>query len=302
MPTLIDLFNNLGKRTNTDVSDLTKIIEENDALKTITVPDVVYNTFDHNLLTVEQAKHNTELKKYFTRQALDGVDAKIGDLLGEYEIEPDAVSSTNSSYEKIKLLADAIRTKETAKISASSGDKKVLQEEIKKLNDQIVAERTKWKQDMERTVQTHTAEKQDMLLRSKLNSYNYSKQWDRDIALEAAVVGMNKKLNAVGGKVILDGGDLKLVNAKDPALNFTINNQEVQINDFLDKFMAESKLIQVNDPAPAAPNFQQPTTPGNPQLTREQLNAISDIDRALEEQRAGGPTGPSGNQPQVLIH
>ena len=265
MPTIADTLTMLAKKASVDITDLSKLFAEHEPLRTLEVPDVTYNLLEKGLLTIDQAKHNSDLKSYYTRQALDTVDAKIGEVIGEYEIDSPEITATSSSYEKIKILAGAIRKKEAEKVAASTGDKKTLQDEIAKLNGQIVAERDKWKADHENLVKTHQGEKKDMIVRGRLASYNYSKQFDREVAQEAANLGFNKRLAQDGGQMILENGNLKLVNAADPALKFMINNQEVVLNDYMDKFMAESKLIQVNDPAPAQPtgtHYQAPPAPG----------------------------------------
>ena len=100
---------------------------DNDALGSLLaldtdVPDDIASSLKSNLLTLESAKNNPDIKKHFTAQALNTIDTGLYEYADEYgKLSDDQIAeikAEKSSYKKMRMMLDALRN---AQQSAPAG-------------------------------------------------------------------------------------------------------------------------------------------------------------------------------------
>lgn len=247
---------------------LTDVLNSPELTK-IDLDDKLIRDVNERLLTFEVAKENPLLKQHFRKIILTHIDNEINDkYIPQYEI-PDELSAPIkgeiNTYEKINLMLDALKKLQEKKATATVGDKKALIEQIDKLNADILSEKVKAKTEIERLNTDNKNKELDWNIRGSFANYNYSDQYEKADAIELGIINLRKKLAQDGAKIILDTtGNLKLVNSADSSLDFTRENQKVSYQEYVDKLVAEKKLIKTSDSSSGAGagNIQQ-QLPGN---------------------------------------
>lgn len=234
------------------------IASDNDALKDflsnseinkIVIPDEIAAKIQSSLLTVEQAKTNADLKRHFSANALDAVDAKIKAIIEEYGLDDDAkakLEAEKSSYSKINILAKELQAAELKKVSATGGDKKVLVEEIAKLNAAIIKAEADARNLVSSTKAENDARITDIMLESHLSSYDYGNGMPKDVNVLTAKALLSEALAAGKAKAILDGKRFVLVNAEDTSLPYNENHAPVEFNTFATRLLNEKKMLKVS--------------------------------------------------------
>ena len=279
MASVAELINSLCKKANVNPEEFQKVVEANEALKTIQVPDQTKNLLENSLLTVDQAKQNADVKKHFKGTLLSTIDDKINEAIDEAELTDELkteILGETSSYERIKKLGKAIKQLEAQKITAVSGDKKALADQISSLNNAIVNERKKFEAQLASKDSEYQSALKDMTIQQHLANYTYTDAFPKPVALETALSLLRKQMIADGAEAVLHNGQIKLVSAKDKDLPFSINNEEVGFDSYTAKLVADNKLLKTNPgngtPSPQQHNTYQPN-PADPNAAQK-ANAL----------------------------
>ena len=117
-------------------SDTIKDLLSNPELSKINLPDDFKSAVNKNLLTVSEAKVNSEISQYFKGNALGSVDATIKELLDEYGLDDDSkkvITEEKSTYQRVKLFTKALAEAKEKAASAVGGEKAKLVEKITEL-------------------------------------------------------------------------------------------------------------------------------------------------------------------------
>lgn len=264
------------------------------------VPDNVAAAFDGvNLFNEASAKNSTELKNYFMAQALNGVDVYIESALNEREFSDEEraeVKGIKNTYDKLKVFANRIEAlKEKKAAATTTGEKSNLQQQINALNAEKAALVDDKKREIDAMKREHNKELLDMIVESKIATAQLdTTKFPKDVATTIARTMLDKALAEKGAKLVNDSRSIKLKRAEDEALDYYENNTAVTFDAFVDRVLADNKLIAVNEPTPAPVNtgFQQnnrttPPVPGGgprPAASSSYLNAI---DQALADLNRG---------------
>lgn len=222
------------------------------------IPDDVYGNIEahsKNLFTLESAKHHPQLAAHFKSQSLLPVDSEIKRLMdelgfddtikGEFEAE-------KSTYKKIGLLANKVKELE-AKKSSSPADKKALQDEITKLNNQLLQAKNDFAAQLKAKEEEAGSQILNYAIESHLGSKQYADSIPESIRVSGAMSLLNKELAAKGAKVVRSADNsLKLVRVDNPDLDFTENNKPVSFGEFADKTLSTHAMLKVSGP-PAKP-------------------------------------------------
>lgn len=288
MATVLDFITNQFKKSGVELTAEMKEALNNPELTKINLNDDLVKQHNDRLMTVEVAKQNPALKQHFRFETLAPLDGEIEKMITEYEI-PDEygapIKAEKSTYEKVKLLSASIKQLQEKKATAQVGDKKALIEQIDKLNGDLVALRTNAKNREEQLIRESKDKELDWNIGGSLASYNYSKNYgERLDAIALAKIKLNRRLQSDGAKVVLGtDGFPKLVQASDTSLDFTRENQKVNYKDYIDKMVADEKMIEVTDSKPTPPTGQAPPptngTGGNKDILP---TAMNDIQKELE--------------------
>lgn len=234
------------------------------------LPEGIAEKIQGSLYTVESALANSEITNKIKADSLDAVDQKLQNMAMQLGQDSDFVQKlkdTKGTYNGMDLLGSAVLANhkaalEKAKEGAPKGDQKELQEEITKLNAQIVShnENSITQIDHDDTVNGY----EDLLkesaakmlgMRSNLlfAGRNWSnKQISAEINMSTSNMLLNTELDALGVSMVEKEGTLKL-ETKEGKPHF-VDNKEVTPLDFANSLLARHKLLTVSDP-------NKPTTP-----------------------------------------
>jgi hypothetical protein len=243
---LVELLTNAGFDANDDA--LRDLVTSD-----IPVPDEASAALKNNLMTLETAKNNMELKKFYHAQALNAVDTELEDWISIYG-DPsvkELIKGEKSSYKRMKLTLDKVRELESAKASGSKDpdlEKKLekYREDIKGLNAQLA----KLPQEHQTALESARTQAENQILQfalsAELGSKNYA---NADLPnIEIAQTLISKRLESIGAKLIRDGNNIKLVQSEDPSMAYIKDNKPLSFGSFADSVLGESKMLKVTNP------------------------------------------------------
>ena len=286
--TIAEFLHQFAERVDFDSSDeALKAVVSNPALSQIAIPDNLAQAFSRSLMTESEAKINGNIKKHFTATALNGVDAKMREVLDEMGFDEDSKTSIfaeQNSYNRIKLLANAISELKDRSITATGGEKKALADKAIELQKLLNEANTNAAKQVEAINQKWTSTLTDKEINSMFGNYDYAGDVDKDIQVMTARNVWERELKAKGGKYVYTDEGIKLVNAETPDLPFTIENKAIDIRTFTDNVLASNKLLKIARPATTTTTTNTPapthTAQGN-QLAKSQVS------KALADFRSG---------------
>lgn len=232
------------------------------------IPDDLVNAVNSNLMTLDTAKNNIELKKYFHAQALNGIDAELKNVLSELELDDEskqAIESETSSYKRVSKSLKLVKELEGKKLQANTkGEKTELQKEIDRLNNEIKTTKVQMQEKESEFNTKLESTLTEYQLNSILSSKNYAfGDMPKDVLTLTAKNLLQSALTSKGVKIVRQNDNLKLVRAEAPDLDYRENNTPVNIGDFVDRVLADNKLLKVSEPVAntVAPTQQQITAP-----------------------------------------
>jgi hypothetical protein len=237
---------------------------DNDALGSLLaldtdVPDDIATSLKSNLLTLESAKNNPDIKKHFTAQALNTIDTGLYEYADEYgKLSDDQIAeikAEKSSYKKMRMMLDALRNaQQSAPAGVDDETKSKLatrKEEIEKLQREI----SEIKAQHEQSLSQVRSEAQNSILNyaidMELSGKDYAQsELDKSTNILIARQIIDKQLNEMGAKVVSDGNNsLRLVRSDDPDMEFMRENKKLTFGSLADQILAEKKLLKTSAPA-----------------------------------------------------
>jgi hypothetical protein len=252
-----DFLNTLAGRTG-KTEDI-KAVLNNPALASIEIDDALANEINSALLTVDGAKNNQGLKTHFSTLALNGVDAEILNTIEALGFD-DAVKTEllgeKNTYQKHRKLTSKMKeTVEALKAAAQKDDSKTIEKyvaQINKLQGELasVKESHVPKSEIDTLKKQHEGELTNFIVKNALSSKKYANEAvPADVNIELANIILNKALAEKGAVLVKDGIDLRLRQANDPALEYYDGqNKSVTFGDFVDKALADAKVLAVSNP------------------------------------------------------
>ena len=261
MPTLGEFINSaLQKAGIAADSEYLKRVLQNPELTKETVPDEIVSQFNSTLLTLDQAKTNYDLKNHFYGAALAPVEKELQNLATAYEFSEEDLAELNgikSTFSKIPALKAKLDNAIQKKAAAAGGDKNQHAQEIVRLNAEIAAAKTEMANATNRISSEYENKFVDMALRNFMNQYSFTDAIPKDVAAMTARNLFDQTVSAKRAKYKLVNNELTLVNADDESLPFMQENQPVQFKAFVDKIIADNKLLKTAAPTPPAPPQQR---------------------------------------------
>jgi hypothetical protein len=247
---LKEFLTSQGKRAGLTEDQEFNLMLSASVLNDIEVPESVTNKFQSNLMDLDIAKINPELKKHFIGNYMMGYDQEIEQMAKEYGLSMEAVSEirqTKNSGDKVKLAFKYLKDLEdSAKKSNSKAN-----------SDEYVKQIAEAQQKLQDAISNHDSEKKAIESKfvSKMRSLWEQAQlggvqWN-DAIPEAARVHtynavFNEKLNALGGTVVFDAetNSASIVNASDISLPLVINGKPLGYKDLSALVLQENKLLR----------------------------------------------------------
>lgn len=283
-----DFLNNLAKKVGKENDPALVAILSVSELANRDIADEFATAIDTGLMSLDGAKNNPAVLNHFKPIILKAADDKFA-LLGEEFGASDEITAEKSTYKKFDILKAKIDAKIQA-LEAKQGkggnpEKEAqMTAQIQQLQGQLAQLTDAKKNELETIKQQHTSEMTDMLVRFNLTGKKYA---NKDLPVEVntltAKTLLEAKMRESGAILVNDNGTLKLKQAANPTMDYVdAGFKPVSFNDFSDKILAESKLLEVsggNPPAtpPATPPARIPGGNGG----QQQIN-MSGFTAAME--------------------
>ncbi len=279
------LIERLAKKAGIDTTLLALPASIND----VDVPDEIANGIDKSLMNLEAAKNNPEIKKLIRTETLNGVDAKVAEVLEELGItEADDITAEKNSFEKIKKLSAKIKEVEEKKAkTVKSPEKDALEKQIADLNKEIKAAKDGLTAKEKEWQSTRNDDLTDFEIQKKLLGKEYAlpKEMNADLKVSTAHSALRMALAAKGLKLVRNEQGLQIVD-KDGNKAYSENHEELQVDNFIDGALAQNKLLKVNDDqsqSGGGNNGQQQHIPPGAGGMKGNTNAVSAIDSQIKE-------------------
>lgn len=247
-----DLLKTLATKAGANVED--------EALKTalsnlppdLEVSDELATAIDNGLLSLSAAKNNhPEIKNHYFAQAYKGLDSELDNFLESEKLPEEIlaeIKGEKSSTKRAVIVARKIKELEGKKANANKGDKDQYVQQIADLNKELREIKDKEQSihaDYKKQIQDV---KMNHVLGGLLSGYK-TRFDDLDAATKETVLKniITKNLGTKQAAFALDEqGNLKLVGS-DGNNVFGEDHTPLTPKKFLDKVMADEKIIVVND-------------------------------------------------------
>lgn len=289
MPKLKDFLTALAKKAGMDTEGAT-VKDFFSALPETEVPEDVQKGIDNSLISLTDAKNNhPEIKNYYQKQSLDGVDKVLNDLLSEYELDEtdkQEVINTRSTYQRVPLLTKKIADLITKKHAADPKDKKAIQQEIDNLHTAIKAEkegRAADKKEFERIRKDEKINGKKNILYSGAKTIH--DDLDPDVRFNIIDSIIKKELQDNQAQFELgENGDTVLLKL-DGTNYYGENHQQITPAKFIEQTLAKNKQLKVSSPngsngANTSQNrAYQPPVNGNGQADKNPNAAVIDLNK-----------------------
>lgn len=257
MAKLGDVLKRQFAKLGIEITDELKPLTELDAV----VTDDVANKIDTGLLTIEAAKTNPEVTKAVKAASLNGIDARLDQIIKETGVTVDeAYANEKNTFEKVAMLSKALyehgrkKGESNSKEGLSETVKKEreqwqlkeaqLQNELKSLKDTLTNKETEFKS-------TRETDLTSMELFKKLfgKDYVFPKDMDSDLKVTTALSALKKDLETQGLVVKRNEAGVLVITDKEGQPAYTKNHELISdVDSFIDGVLTRNKLLNVNDP------------------------------------------------------
>jgi len=290
--TLRDFLNQQGKRAGlADDSDFAMMLSAS-SLGDIEVPEPIAQKFESNLLTLDIAKNNLDLKTHFIRNFMMGYDEEIVSLAKNSPLPGEVIEeikATKNSGDKVKIAFKHLN--ELVEKAGKSTNKAQSEEYVAKIAeaqakyDEAVR---KAQSDVAAVESKYVNRMQDLWEKAQLAGIQWNDAIPESARVPAYKAVINDKLNALGGKVVFDAeaNQARIVNAKDESLPLVVSGKEFGYSDLQALVLQENKLLKepgIGGGSQSPASFgTPPINPVNPGGTPQKLpayltSALADI-------------------------
>ncbi len=202
------------------------------------------------MITLDAAKQNAELKKYFLATSLYGVDKDIERLArNEMGLTDDEISSLKRIDNTQKRLEEfaKISKEKLSKMAPATDDEKAkkLANTINELNRQL-AEKDESFKAKEKEIAGQYLNKMSAQAKKELfRQYQYTDSLPISVQTQTAQALLDENLRKNNYKVTFneESNSLKLLTDADTEV--FVNNKPVNINQYVESLLAENKLLKV---------------------------------------------------------
>lgn len=281
-----DFLNNLALKTGTEI-DLTVISNKKlEELNQIELDDTVATTLDSGLMSLDGAKNNPTIANHYKAITLKPFDNKLNALIEKLGLGEDLIKEV-STFKRLELSEAKIEAK-IAEIESKQGGGN------KEKEAQLTAQLQKLQGDLTRISEEKTAEISrvqsqyeneitQMHVNTLLSGKKFAtKDLPQEVNLSVARTLIDSKLKEAGAQLIRKDGQLKLVQSAIPEMDyFDASNKPVSYAQFVDKVLADNKLLEVNNGGNPTPTPQPMPVNVNPVNTAKfndaAMAAINDL-------------------------
>ena len=249
-----DFLNTLAAKSKIDLDFGTLSNKKLDELNQIELDDTVITQFDSSLMSLDGAKNNPEVLNHFKPIILKAVDNKYAILAEKYGLGDDFTNEKNT-YKKADLLEQKIDAK-LAELEAQKGKggnaekEQLLAKQLGELQTQLSTLTETSKNEVKSVTDRYENEITEMYVKNVLAGKKFAtKDLPIEVNTQMARLLIDKQLKDKGAMLVRKDGELKLVQAALPDMDFYMDNKPVSFSDFTNKILADNKLLEVSQPA-----------------------------------------------------
>lgn len=263
-----DFLNTLAQKSKIELDFGTLSNKKLDELNLIEIDDTVAGQFDSTLMSLDGAKNNPEVLNHFKPIILKAVDNKYAILAEKYGLGEDFTNEKNT-YKKADLLEQKIDAKlaelEAQKGKGGNAEKEaLLAKQLGELQNQLSALTENSKKEVETVKSQYENEITEMHVKNLLASKKFAtKDLPIEVNTQMARLLIDKQLKEKGAMLVRKDGELKLVQASLPDMDFYMDNKPVSFSDFTNKILADNKLLEVSQSTPQTPATPQTVQTSN---------------------------------------
>lgn len=267
-----------GKLNLQENADLATAIA---SLGTIEVPEALAKQLNEGLMSFDGAKNNIQLLNHFKPTILNAVDDQFAILAEKYGMG-DAMRAEKSTYKKAAILETEL-ARRIEEAQSKAGDKEA-RAEITKLNNQLASLQAQLSRvndektaELQEITKRHDDEKLGMLIDFELGSKNYAnKNLDKRVSVITARTLLNEALKESKAIVVNEDGQLRLKQAENASMDYVDKGfKPVSFQDFTNKLLADSHLLEVSTPAPQVQQVAVPQPANAPHVSSSFADAIA---------------------------
>lgn len=292
MPTIGEFINTLAVQAgvpadNQDLKDVLTAIGGS----TVSVPDSLTTQINKGFMTMEAARNNGTLRDHFY-----GVFARFGDnqiksiseKMGWDAATTEAIMGEKTLMDRYAKMVDKI----TEAHAAGKKPNKEVEDQIAKLNADLIAAREQAKTAVEQERTSWVSKLQNQAVEGTLASFDYGLDLPKEIAIETAKALVNRKLAEAKYRVGYDPDSNSISLLTDAGLAAYENNAPVAFKDFASRILADNKLLKVAAPAgpgtdkPKPTNGWQPAPMPTPASGKPEPAGINQVVEMMQQQAA----------------
>ena len=249
-----DFLNTMAQKGKIELDFGTLSNKKLDELNMIEIDDTVAGQFDSSLMSLDGAKNNPEVLNHFKPIILKAVDNKYAILAEKYGLGDDFTNEKNT-YKKADLLEAKIDAK-LAELEAQKGKggnaekEQLLAKQLGDLQTQLSTLTENSKKEVETVRGQYENEITEMHVKNLLAGKKFAtKDLPIEVNTQMARLLIDKQLKEKGAMLVRKDGELKLVQAALPEMDFYMDNKPVSFSDFTNKILADNKMLEVSQPA-----------------------------------------------------
>lgn len=247
-------------------------------LATIEVPDEI-STPMTSLLSMNEAKKNSELKNHYFATALDPLDGKVKEWAKEFGIEEadlTEILSDKSTFNRVEKSIRKIAELKSKAVGGDKGDKEKYTAEIQKLSQQLSEAANTNKAEIETLKSTYENQLMNKDIDFAIGSQPLPGQFAADVERKMARMFIDQELEKNKASLIMEDGKIKIVQKDNKTFPiFDPKGKELDFQTLTTAALAGNKFLKVKGNEPPAPP-QRGGTPATPtHVNQEMLDSIN---------------------------
>ena len=299
MPQLGDLLKSLATKAGVKIEDetLKKLLSSTD-ISQMEIPAEFSAALEGNLLTVDSAAANTNVRSKLFAEALNGADSELDKSLNDFDFDDtfkgEWKTINKNTNEKVRKLTGALKTridqikKDAEKGKATDPNAKAevdaLKSQINDLNKSLDAAKVVHQTEVQNLKDQNLNDRKDFTLQSVLSGKPLPKNGlPSEINILTAKTLISQQMAKEGLIVHFDGNNQPIIKQrKDGAeIDYYVDNKPKSYQEFVDGVLATNRFLQINDPTPPNPGGGNNPAAAHQATNPSNATAVSEIDSQM---------------------
>lgn len=266
MTKLTEVLKSVALQSGVAETELQSILE-NASIGSIEIDDALSTKLMAPRLSMESAKSNPDLKKHFTAQALNGIDAELDRTMQEMGLDAtiqSEIKGLDTTSKRVSKLTKKIQEIESSK-AKGNGDVTKLNEQLTTLNNELKLAKDSIESEKATLRGEFEKERIDWTFNGILGNFNYAlpQGTPKEAVIAFGRTIADRGLQEKGLKIVNENGSLVLKTSENT--DYFEGNVKVGLNEFVQKTLGNAKVLSVSSP-------QTQTTPSNQVVQQHNAN------------------------------